>query len=151
MRGLEGLRFRNFVPGDLEHISRFKKESSEVSFPGSDIDLNIFKKKILEAVDRDDNYVKIAEMGGEIAGYVYFEIRNSITGRTGCINHIFVRRKYRESGLGRKLMSVAEDYLKSKGITRVRATVTKTNHASLGFCLSLGYREKRLILEKPLN
>jgi len=145
------IKFRNFEEKDLDKILKFKETSAEISFPGLDIDTNLFKKRLLNKVRNDPNSVKVAELDSEIIGYVFLEIKKGTTGPIGYINHVFVSEPYRKSGLGTMFMQIAEDYLKSRGIKRVRVTVTKTNKVSLKFCKKNGYTEKRLILEKPLN
>jgi ribosomal protein S18 acetylase RimI-like enzyme len=145
------IRFRDFEDRDLDRILDFKKESAGVSFPGMDFDMDLFRRKLLGMLRKDPNSVKVAELGNDIIGYVFLEIKKAGTGSIGCINHVFVSEPHRNSGLGASLVKIAEDYLRSRGIRRIRATVTKTNQASLNFCRKLGYKEKRLILEKTLN
>ncbi len=151
MPDISKIKFRNFEEKDLNKIIKFKKDSADISFPGLDIDTNIFKKRLLNRVKNDPNSVKVAEIDSEIIGYVFLEIKKASTGPIGYINHVFVSEPYRKSGLGTRFMQIAENYLKSRGIKRVRVTVTKTNKTSLNFCKKMGYVEKRLILEKPLN
>ena len=143
--------FRNFRKTDLGRILGFKKESAAISFPGLDVNMDSFRSKLLKVLKTDRNSVKVAETGGEIIGYVFFEVKEASTGPIGYINHVFVSEPYREQGIGTKLMEMAEDYLRSRGVRRARLTVTRTNKPSLKLCSRMGYREKRLILEKPLN
>jgi len=151
MPELSDINIRNFEEKDIGKIIEFKKESAKVSFPGIDIDTNLFKRRLLRKVKKDPNLVKIAEKDMDVIGYVFLDKRKAITGPIGYINHVFVTEPYRKSGLGSRLTQEAEDYLKSVGIKRIRVTITKTNTVSLNFCKKLGYEEKRLILEKTLN
>ncbi|RLJ10139.1 MAG: hypothetical protein DRP15_01020 [Candidatus Aenigmatarchaeota archaeon] len=141
---------RNFKPEDLDVITMFKQESGRISFPDSKIDLEMFKRSLLSRVRKDPETVKVIEKDGEIIGYIYFFIKKTLTGTCGYIEHVFVRNEHRGKGLGKLLMKEAERYFKSKGIKRIRATVTLSNQTSLAMCRSLGYKEKRIILEKEL-
>ena len=151
MTGTNEISIRNFQDKDIDRIIEYKQESAKVSFPGIDIDTELFKKRLLRKVEKDPNLVKIAEKDGDVIGYVFLDKRKAITGPIGYINHVFVTEPYRKSGLGSRLAQEAEDYLKSAGIKRIRVTITKTNTVSINFCKKLGYEEKRLILEKTLN
>jgi ribosomal protein S18 acetylase RimI-like enzyme len=151
MKDLSMIRFRDFEKGDTQRILEFKKESASVSFPSMEIDADFFRRRVLETIGSDPGSVKVAELDGKIVGYVYLEIKRALTGTVGYINHVFVSEPFRKSGLGSRLMRLAEDHLRSKGIKRIRVTVTNTNTASISLCKKLGYEEKRTILEKTLN
>lgn len=151
MPDLSGIRIRNFQEKDTESIIGFKKESAKLSFPGIDIDTELFRRRLLKRTEKNPNLVKVAEDNGRVIGYVFMDRRKSITGPVGYISHVFVAEPYRKSGLGLRLAKEAEYYLRSLGIRKLRVTVTKTNTLSLNFCRKLGYEEKRLILEKTLN
>jgi RimJ/RimL family protein N-acetyltransferase len=54
-------------------------------------------------------------------------------------------------GLGQRLMGIAEDCMRSRGLKRIRVTITKTNEPSIRMCQKLGHREKRVVMEKELD
>ncbi len=147
----ERITIRNFKHSDLEKLVEFKKESTGVSFPGRDFNEESFRRELLNRYSGDPESIKVAEMDGRVVGYVYFKITETAFGRSGVINHVFVDEEYRKIGLGQKLMGIAEDYLKSRGLKRIRVTITKTNEPSLRMCRRLGYSEKRVVMEKELD
>lgn len=147
----KGVAVRNFRQGDLESIVDFKRESAAVSFPGRGFSEESFRKEILKRTSKNPESIKIAEKDGKVVGYVYFKIVRTAFGRSGVINHVFVDREHRRMGLGQRLMEVAEDHLRSQDLERIRVTITKTNEPSLRMCRRLGYREKRLVMEKELD
>jgi ribosomal protein S18 acetylase RimI-like enzyme len=58
----------------------------------------------------------------------------------GEITHLYIVEKYRRSGIGRKLMEIAEAYLKKMGCTHIRAGVFFPNVKAQKFYENLGYR-----------
>jgi len=146
------MRVRDFVPGDLEKICAFKEKSSEFSFPGKGVDIGIFKRQILRSLGkkRPDSIKVVETDDGSVVAYVRFGIKKTITGEHGSIKHVFVSRDYRGQGLATMLMKEAEAGLRALGLKDIKVVVTKTNEPSMMMCKSLGYREKRAILEKEI-
>jgi ribosomal protein S18 acetylase RimI-like enzyme len=143
--------FRPFRRPDLERLVEFRARSAGVSFPGRSHDPGFFREQLLRRVKRDPGCIIIAERSGSIAGYVQFRESRTALGRAGVISHVFVDEAFRRHGLGRSLMEAAEQALDSRGVDRVRVTVTSSNAPSLGLCRGLGYRETRLVLEKDIS
>ena len=141
------MKIRDFKPEDLETLARFKEESVRISFPGSDYNIDGYRKRLLSS---DPATIKVAEDRGRIAGYIWFSIRSSSRGQKGVINHTFVEQDYRRQGLSLKLNKAAEGWLRSQGIGRIEVKISKDNMPSLEMCRKLGYKETRLILEKSL-
>ncbi|GEP25800.1 GNAT family acetyltransferase [Cryobacterium levicorallinum] len=72
-------------------------------------------------------------------------------GHRGWVYYLAVDESQRGTGLGRQLMSTAEDWLRKHGAVKVQLMVRSTNEAVLGFYEHLGYenadvqvRSKRL-------
>lgn len=144
------MEIRNFRQDDLETLCRFKAESARVSFPGGEVDVKFFRKNILRSVEKEPQSVKIAEAGGKIAGYVWIEIKRAEAGGYGNIHHIYVESNHRRTGLATTLLAAAETFFLSRGVKCAKATVTMTNNPSLGLLDGLGYKGKRVVLEKKL-
>ena len=139
---------RNFVKSDLNKIMRFKRQSVKISFPKGKMDEGKIKKKILSHAERDPNSIRVVEKDGKIIGYIWFSVEKNYLGKYGLIHHVFIDDKYRGFGLARKLMKIAEKYLKTKGIKKIKVTVTLTNLPSLRMCKKLGYKKTRVIMER---
>ncbi|MFQ5647784.1 MAG: GNAT family N-acetyltransferase [Candidatus Aenigmatarchaeota archaeon] len=144
------MQIRDFRPDDLEAILSFKQASVKISFPGQDYNLDLFRKSILKAAEKDPATIKVAEDQGKPAGYIWFRIKDSASGRHGVISHAFVDPSHRRRGLSLKLNQAAEDWFRAQGIDRIEVQITKTNIPSLEMCRKLGYKETRLVLEKRL-
>jgi ribosomal protein S18 acetylase RimI-like enzyme len=148
---MEQVSIRDFVPADMEKILDYREESGRISFPELSIDRERERGFITEHVRKNPGTIKIAEAGGSPVGYIRFQVKPSSFGDYGLINAVFVDMEHRNGGVGKLLIKAAEEWLMSKGINRIEATITNTNAPSLGFFRSLGYAEKRTVFEKKLG
>jgi ribosomal protein S18 acetylase RimI-like enzyme len=143
------MEIRDFRPSDIETLRRFKTESAKVSFQ-KDVDLGFFTRNLENSIKKDPSCVKVAEHEGKIAGYVWMEVKKAEDGPFGNIHHIYVDRPYRRAGLATMLLKVAENFLASKGVSAIKATITKSNQPSLRLFSVAGYSEERVVFEKRL-
>jgi ribosomal protein S18 acetylase RimI-like enzyme len=146
----EGFVLRNFAPEDLDTVSDFKEKSVVISFPDAGYDMDSFRRNIISSSEKEPDSVKVLEREGKVVGYVWFRIKSGITGMLGIVNHVFIDESVRRMGLANELMTVAEEYFRSRGIKKARVTVTLNNESSMRMCRKLGYKEKRVIMEKEL-
>ena len=147
---MEGVMIRDFRKTDIDRITEFKKESMKVSFPHLSLDTDSFRSDLLSKLDKDPESIKVAEKGGRVVGYVYFKVVQSSLGMSGVINHVFVEKDFRKTGLGTELMKLAEGIMRSRGVKRLRVTVTISNEPSINMCRKLGYQDRRVQMEKEL-
>jgi ribosomal protein S18 acetylase RimI-like enzyme len=148
---MEKVKIRDLVPSDIENVLDYRQESGKISFQGQTIDRERERGSIKEHAEKYPGTIKVAEIGGKPAGYIRFELKKSSFGDYGLINAIFVEKDFRSGGLGKLLIKAAEEWFASMGIFSVEATITNTNLPSLSFFRSLGYLEKRTVVEKKLN
>lgn len=139
---------RDLKKKDVEELSNFKKSSAKISFPDSDLNIEIFKRNLLKS---NPEFIKIVEDNKIVVGYIWLGIKKVDVGKYGIIRNLFIKENYRGKGLALKLMKLAEEYFKNIGIKKIRLTITLTNEASMNLCKKLGYKEKRIILEKELD
>lgn len=144
------IKIRNFQIEDLEKICKFKRESVKVSFPGSKVNINLFKKKLLKQIKVKPDSIKVLEKDNILIGYIWLRIIKTSISKYGKIHHIFVDKNYRNLGLGKKLIWQAEKYFKSNNVNKIRLTVTKSNRVAINFYKKLGFEEKRIVMEKEL-
>lgn len=69
-------------------------------------------------------------IGGVMCGY---------DGHRGWVYYLAASPGHRGTGIGRKLMTAAEDWLKDRGCPKLQLMVRETNTATLGFYDSIGY------------
>ena len=60
-------------------------------------------------------------------------------GHRGWVYYLAASPGHRGTGIGRKLMTAAEDWLKDRGCPKLQLMVRETNTATLGFYDSIGY------------
>ncbi|UCC91489.1 MAG: GNAT family N-acetyltransferase [Candidatus Aenigmatarchaeota archaeon] len=141
---------RNFRESDLPEIIEFKKKSTEISFPGYKFDEENFKKKLLRSSEKEPKGIQVLESGGKIIGYIWFSSKKGDFGKYGLLHHLFIDENYRGKDLAGKLIDYAEKYFRSKGIKRVKLTVTETNVPAIKLYEKLNYKKTRSVMEKFL-
>ena len=72
-------------------------------------------------------------IGGVMCGY---------DGHRGWVYYLAASPGHRGTGIGRKLMTAAEDWLKDRGCPKLQLMVRETNTATLGFYDSIGYERQ---------
>lgn len=146
------IRLRNFKPSDSNALSDFQKETIQLNFPDVDVDINTFKKNLKIWHRQEPDGIKVLERGGEVIGYVWVNTSyNSFRKkRFGLVRHIFIRKDHRGKDFAKRLMRAAEKYLRGQGVSYIELKVTMTNTAAIGLYKALGYKEKRVIMEKKL-
>jgi len=142
------IRIRDFLPGDLEKILRYREEVARESFPELKMESEKARKAILSQLENHPGTLKVAESEGKPIGYIMFTPKSGSLGKYGRITSIFVERPWRKQGVGALLLEEAEKSLLSKGINRIYAEITNTNKPSLDFFRKSGYKEKRTVVEK---
>lgn len=103
-----------------------------------------------------DGQVLVADVDGEIAGYV--TILNRVQSddlddgnlEFGLIADLLVRTDYRGTGLGRELMAAAESLAKQHDVRWLRISVMAQNEAARQLYASEGFAEIYIELEKNL-
>jgi len=81
----------------------------------------------------------VAEVGGEIAGYVT-AIANP-EAKVGWIHNLAVARAYQGRGISRRLLEHALDYFRRRRLRGARIDSLTTNALGLAFYPRLGFRE----------
>ncbi len=104
-----------------------------------------------------DGQVLVADVDGEIAGYVTMLNRVQSDDlddgnlEFGLIADLIVRKAYRGTGLGRKLMAAAESFARKHGVHWLRVSVMAQNAAARKLYASTGFSEIYVELEKDLG
>ena len=104
-----------------------------------------------------DGQVLVADVDGEIAGYVTMLNRVQSDDlddgnlEFGLVADLLVRNAYRGTGLGRELMAAAESFAKENGVRWLRISVMSENAAARKLYASSGFSEIYVELEKDLD
>ena len=144
------LKIRDFRRKDLDKICGYKRESVHINFPDCRFNEDMFGKILLRCAKQRPDSVKIAEVDGKVAGYVWCRSVSSAVGVFGRIEHVFVDEKFRHRGVGKVLMQTAEEHFRSCGVKKIKLTVTSGNKSAVSLYNNMGYETRRFIMEKDL-
>ena len=94
----------------------------------------------------------VAEIKGQIVGFIFFYDYMWAKGRRGYISDLGVINKFRGMGIATKLMKKAEDILKKRRVERIKLNVYTDATFVLRLYQKLGYKKTREIkMEKRLK
>ncbi len=100
---------------------------------------------ILGLLADEDHGLFVAEVEGQVAGFLHVTVRDAppipilVPRRVAVVDNIAVKAAYRRAGLGRALMSRAEQWAQARGAAEVELNVYEFNGAAIAFYESLGY------------
>ena len=105
-------------------------------------------------IDRDGGFFLVAEIRGEVVGFIVGEIRAWEFGSPPCgwVFALSVSTEHREIGVGQIMLQEMCQRMKKAGVTTVRTMVDRDNKLTLSFFRSQGLRTGRYVeLEKLLD
>jgi len=147
------IRYYNFIYSQME-IRRAKKEEMGEILDAymdaySEMDKYCYKnrrdaKRYMKWLfKRDVDGIFVAVENNIIAFVASDSLWHSFyEGNVGEIHEMFVRREWRNRGIGRKIMEKAEEYLASKGNKVIELWVGKENEKARKFYAKIGYEER---------
>lgn len=103
--------------------------------------------------DKDGGFFLVAEISGEVIGFIVGEVRAWEFGSPPCgwVFALGVSPKAREKGVGQLMLKEMCHLLKKTGVTSVRTMVDRADKLTLSFFRSQGLRTGRYIeLEKQV-
>ncbi len=101
-----------------------------------------WERRIAYYLRRDPDAVLVAEIDGEVAGFMLGEVRAGEFGReepTGWIEVLGVDPERRGAAIGRQLAEALFEHFRTRGATTVRTLVDETMGDIAGFFGSLGF------------
>jgi ribosomal protein S18 acetylase RimI-like enzyme len=107
--------------------------------------LNGFRKSI----DSSKEKLLVCEEKDELIGFGDAVLSNKKRGAE--IALIYVKRKYRRQGVGRRLLRELLKWLKEKGESKVFVTTDIENNSSINLNKQAGFRTSIVIMEKTLK
>jgi len=131
-------RIEHMSINNYSEIINLWKNTAGVGLSGKDDS----KKSIKKYLEKNLNTRFVAKYNGDIIGTIMAEN----DGRRGIIYHLMVKPEYRKKGIGRKLLSNAENSLKKEGIRKIIMFVFKENKIGNIFWENNGYK-----IRKDLN
>ena len=107
---------------------------------------DVWERRVGYYLRRDPDAALVAEIGGEVVGFMLGEVRSGEFGLeepTGWIEVLGVDPE-RRGGIGRRLAEALLDHFRDKGATTVRTLVDETMDDVAGFFVSLGFEPASL-------
>jgi ribosomal protein S18 acetylase RimI-like enzyme len=155
--GRVALRLFDF-DADATAICAFQPETYQLNFPGFQYSpkfAGAFRHDLRRASLDPHHALFVLDDGREsnaLIGFLWVVIcQNNWTGeRYGYINNLFVTPHRRAQGLGHELMRQADEFFRSRGVKRVRLTVTSANAGAVALYQKSGYHVQRWEMEKEL-
>jgi GNAT superfamily N-acetyltransferase len=133
--GVDDMIIRSAQSEDVEALANLM---TELGYPTSSEDMH----RRFEAIRTDPSYATlVAERGGEVLGMVglHFERYYQSDDSRARIRAFVVGSEHRGRGVGRTLLSVAEDWARQRGARDVMLTTHKRRTDAHRFYLSMGY------------
>lgn len=154
--GEPSVRIRHLdYPEDSPQILSFLPDLYETNFPGFHVDTQfvVRKRNQLRDAFRDPGQaVLVAEDNLGICGFIWLIVEVDYSGRRrGEVNAVYVAKRVRGQGVGRRLMEEGEELLRSYGCHSVMLMVTAANDPACRLYQSLGYAVTRYQMEKPIR
>lgn len=157
--GLIALREFSFE-ADAEAVCAFQEETYALNFPSFHFTSGFaqaFRHDLRRAaLDHHHGLFVFDERRDEksiLAGFLWLVIcENNWTGeRYGYINNVYIVPTRRGQGLGHELMRHTDDFFRSRGVRRIRLTVTASNREAASLYEHTGYHVARWEMEKELS
>jgi len=146
----ERVSIRNAIPSDLETIIALDEVGPEEEKPA--YWRGIFDHYVKGG--KKDRIFLVAEIGGEVVGFISGEIRAWEFGSPPCgwVFALAVSPKTRGIGIAQRMFEEICKRLKQGRVTTVRTMVDRSNKTTLSFFRSQGLRSGRYIeLEKEID
>ncbi|MBC9033620.1 GNAT family acetyltransferase [Sphingomonas sp. JC676] len=93
------------------------------------------------ALESGSSTILIARAGEVLAGSAMI----GFDGHRGWVYYVAVAEAQRGTGLGRKLMTAAEEWLRARGCPKIQLMVRTSNHDAIGFYEALGLDRQEVV------
>jgi ribosomal protein S18 acetylase RimI-like enzyme len=119
----------------------------------------IWTEKLLKKVEKNNGKIYFAVVNDEVVGYVAGTPRvqtsenllEVIPTKVGTIQDLYVDRKYRGHGIGRKLVENIENYLRNSGCDSLCIEVFAANKSAHNWYKKLEYMDREIGMLKSFN
>jgi ribosomal protein S18 acetylase RimI-like enzyme len=146
-----------YQPRDRSRVLRLAERLQEGVAPWRDATAvaAAVEEWVRAAVDSDvseGRAVFVAEERGEVVGFVTTSTRRHFAGDVDAyVGELVVDRRAEGRGIGRMLMTAAEDWGRGQGFAHVSLDTGAANAHARAFYRALGYEEEDVKLTKPLH
>lgn len=148
---------RLYEPRDRETVLRLAERLQEGVAPWRDATavrgaVDEWVREAVGADARERRAVFVAEDGGEVVGFVTTSTRRHFAGDLDAyVGELVVDRPAEGRGIGRMLMTAAEDWARRQGLAYISLDTGAANAHARAFYRALGYEEEDIKLTKSLH
>jgi ribosomal protein S18 acetylase RimI-like enzyme len=102
-------------------------------------------RAVSDWVQEEDNYVLVAEVAGQIVGYIVGMMRENppvfLPPRYGFVSDICVAPEWRQQGVGRRMFAALKEWFRQQGADHVELRVAHNNPTSQAFWRAAGCQD----------
>jgi len=140
---------------DVQTICEFHKDHIQINFPDSRYKEKLFKKIVKNEYEKEPEgfLIVVDPKTAKDIGFLWLNTRYDPYRemKYGYIHHIHLVPEFRGKGIGTILMKTAEDYFRKKGVNFLQLGTYANNSASVKLFKKVGYKVKRLVMERELG
>ena len=133
-----------------EDVEALANLITELGYPTSSEDMD----RRFEAISADSSYATlVAARGGNVLGMVGLHLERFYESNSSCVRimALVVGSEHRGRGIGRILVSAAEDWARQRGAREIMLTTHKRRADAHRFYVSMGYEATGYRFYKPLG
>ena len=146
------MTIRPVTPEEWHHVRRLAEQlvSTHHAFdanrfvPLSTLGADAYTQRLREEIDRGDAVVLVADVHGQIGGYVFAGIEpgnwKELRHDAGYVHDLVVDPAFQRKGTGRALLTTAAEWIRGRGITRVMLWTAPANTAAQELFRQAGFR-----------
>jgi GNAT superfamily N-acetyltransferase len=135
-------------------VLEFQREVYETNFPGFVADplfLRRYADELRRSASHPSEGLFVLEDDGEAVGFLWVSLITTLVDPcVGYIKNIFVAEHLRGEGHGRRLVSFAEHWCRTRGVYRIALDASCCNQRAVGLYAQMGYGTVRYRMEKQL-
>lgn len=137
------ITIRPLKPSDIADVMQLHRELGWN--PAFKADGSTLKQRLEALITEDDALLLVAEMNGQVVGYIHGEIVTYLlfAGREMLVSELFVMEKARGAGVGKALLGAIEAQAVQRKCFRISVLNSRERESyKRGFYPSLGYEER---------
>ena len=135
---------RDCSHSDFNLIAEMERSYYREVDPTEAFDEREFQKEFKSALSDPKSNIFVALVEGRFSGFIWLDEYDDL----GYITNIHVAKEYRGRGIGKRLLSAAEDYFRAKNKKRLQLEVVESNSTALNLYTRSGFKLTRYEAER---